>query len=510
MIASLDHSPTDRSLFDRRRFLQVLAAASMAPVATLSSPPRRAAGASEGGERRVVVLGAGLAGLCAAYQLVRRGYDVTVLEAQDRPGGRVHTVRDGFRNGGHAEMGAVRIFDTHEHTLKYVHEFGLELVPYDSGTRAFHLRDRRFLAPPQGEWWPMPDLDAAEQPDPAARFPQYVDSGMQQLGDLSHPGWPGSVPSALHLDATTIDGHLSAQGASPAWRDWFYAQNGRIARVNAAAGFAVEKLQAGENLSSIEGGNDRLPRAFADALDDRVRYRCEVVRLAQDDSGVTVGFADGTGRHELRADRCVCALPFAPLRRVDLADARLADDKRAAIESLRYMPAARCYFQTASQFWTDDPLGPLGGLELVATDTMAGRVWNTSSQQSDATAGMLHAYMFDTEAIEFARHGTGRVDAMRRLFRQLVPGIDDQVIGVADKVWQEDRWAGGGWGWTDPGALHWMLPAMRRPERRVHFAGEHTSLWIAWMNGALESAERTVAEIVDADVATTAPGIAAR
>jgi monoamine oxidase len=478
---------------NRRSFLRALAAAGALPLtARLPSP------ALAGGGGRVVVLGAGLAGLGAAYNLMRRGYDVTVLEAQERPGGRVQTVRDGFRHGGHAELGAVRITDVNEYTLRYVQEFGLDLIPYDTGTRAFHMRDRRFLAPPEGQPWPLPGLGPGEQPDPSARFPQYLESGMEKLGDISLPGWPGTVPSALELDRTTIDGHLRAHGASRAWRDWFYAQNGRIARANAAAGFAVESLQAGNKLWSIKGGNDRLPYAFAAALGRRVKYRAEVVRIAQDRAGVTIGFRDRAGRHELCADRCVCALPFAPLRRVHL-DAGFSYDKLAAIHGLAYMPAARCYFQTGTRFWQQDPLGRLGGLELVGTDTMAGRVWNTSSQQPDSTTGMLHAYMFDTEALEFAAHGRGRVSAMRRLFGRLVPGIDGQITGIAHKAWQEDRWAGGGWGWTQPGELRWMLPAMRRPEGRVHFAGEHTSLWIAWMNGALESAERVVDEILGAE-----------
>jgi monoamine oxidase len=126
-------------------------------------------------------------------------------------------------------------------------------------------------------------------------------------------------------------------------------------------------------------------------------------------------------------------------------------------------------------------------------------VWNTSSQQADPELGMVHAYMFDTEALEFASHGRRRVAAMRTLFHRLLPGIRGQVVGVAHKAWQEDPWAGGGWGWAQPGELRWLFPAMRAPDGRVHFAGEHTSLWIAYMNGALESGERAVREILEAD-----------
>lgn len=351
-------------------------------------------------------------------------------------------------------------------------------------------------------------LAPGEQPDPSARLPQYLLSGFDKLGDVFDPGWPGAFPSALELDATTLSGYMRAQGASDTWLDWLFAQEGRIGRTNAAAGFAVESLSGGNILGSITGGNDRLPYAFASALGQRVKYASPVVRIAQDDRGVTVGYTDRTGRHEVSADRCVCALPFAPLRRVSIATP-FSDQKMAAIQQLKYMAAARCHFQTRTRFWQHDPLGPLGGLNLVGTDTMAGRVWNTSSQQANPDLGMIHAYMFDTEALEFASHGHRRVAAMRTLFHRLLPGIRGQVIGVAHKAWQEDPWAGGGWGWTQPGELRWMLPAMRQPEGRVHFAGEHTSLWIAYMNGALESAERVVQEILLADARPQITALAA-
>jgi monoamine oxidase len=484
---------------DRRGFLQVLAAISAAPLVSLTNAPKASAdGDGRGGSRRVVVLGAGLAGLGAAYQLMRHGYDVTVLEAQERPGGRVQTVRDGFQHDGHAELGAIRIFDSHEYTLRYAHEFGLEPTPYDTGTRAFYLQGKRFLPPPAGQPWPLPCLSAGEQPEPAARIGDYFGSGFAKLGDVFDPGWPGTSSMALELDRMTMDEYMQARGASASWRDWFYAQEGRFAQVNAAAAFAVESLTTGTMIGSIRGGMDRLPYALAASLGRRVRYRSEVVRIAQARGHVTVGYRDRSGLHQIRADRCVCALPFAPLRRVSIATP-FSPQKMAAIHELQYMAVARCYFQTRSRFWEGDPLGPLGGLNLVGTDTMAGRVWNTSSQQRDPRLGMVQAYMFDTEALAFAGHGHRRVSAVRKLMRRLLPGIDGQIVGVAHKAWQEDPWAGGGWGWTQPGQLRWMFPAMRQVEGRVHFAGEHTSIWAAWMNGALESAERVAAEILQAD-----------
>jgi monoamine oxidase len=481
---------------DRRKFLQALAAVSAAPLASVASASEASA-ATYGGGRRVVVLGAGLAGLGAAYTLVRNGYDVTVLEAQNRPGGRVQTVREGFQRGGHAELGAIRIFDSHKHVLRYVNEFGLELMPYETGTRVFHMQGRRFLPPSPGDPWPLKGLSAGEQPDPAARIGDYFVSGFAKLGDVFDPGWPGRFPTALTLDSKSMDGYMRSQGASATWRDWFYAQEGRFARVNAAAAFAVESLTTGF-VGSIRGGNDRLPKALAAALGHRVKYGSEVAQIAQSRGHVTVSFRDRSGRHEIHADRCVCTLPFAPLRRVSIATP-FSSQKMAAIHELQYMAVARSYFQTRSRFWERDPLGPLGGLNLVGTDTMAGRVWNTSSQQPDPRLGMVQAYMFDTEALEFAAYGHRRVNATRKLMRELLPGIRGQIVGVAHKAWQEDPWAGGGWGWVQPGELRWMFPAMRQAEGRVHFAGEHTSIWAAWMNGALESAERVAAEILHAD-----------
>src|SRR6266508_1662452 len=106
----------------RRDFLRQTALA----AAALSAPPLSTLASGQGilerrgAPKKVIVIGAGLAGLSAGYELTQAGHDVTILEAQTRPGGRVHTLREPFPEGLHADAGAARVPDHHRFTLKYI------------------------------------------------------------------------------------------------------------------------------------------------------------------------------------------------------------------------------------------------------------------------------------------------------------------------------------------------------------------------------------------------------
>ena len=108
---------------DRREFLRrLLAASGLAVSEPLLLPGQQS--------RRIIIVGAGLSGLVAAHELVNSGNQVTILEAQPRPGGRVYTLRDPFSDGLYAEAGALRIPQEHDLTRMYAAEFGLKLVPF--------------------------------------------------------------------------------------------------------------------------------------------------------------------------------------------------------------------------------------------------------------------------------------------------------------------------------------------------------------------------------------------
>src|SRR5687767_2550563 len=135
-----DSPEIEAPVVDRRSFLQAgVSLAALVPFAATRAADRR----------RVIVAGAGLAGLSVAYELNRAGYDVIVLEARTRPGGRVYTLREPFSDGLYAEAGAARIQDSHEFTLRYTKQFGLTLDPFfpSDGKRVTVIAGQRILGP---------------------------------------------------------------------------------------------------------------------------------------------------------------------------------------------------------------------------------------------------------------------------------------------------------------------------------------------------------------------------
>jgi monoamine oxidase len=474
----------------RRNFLKLLGA-----TGALAATGCGGAGATGGG-RQVVVLGGGLAGLSSAYELRKRGYEVVaVLEAQKRPGGRVLTLRDPFMNGQYAEAGATRIPDDHHFTLSYADEFGLSLREFVTSEPAqYFVKGKKFIHD-DGQPWPADVFDFAQaQGTTGADSVVLGYEKLDELGDPLQTSWP--TGKGLEYDGLTIEQYLKQNGASDDVVLLDRCINGtELSHDDALYWLMADVVDAAwDKTWAIAGGNDQLPKAFAASLGDIVKYGCSVTALQQDAGSVSVRYTQDGVERTISADLAVCGLPFSILRKIDTSGAQLSAEKQAAIAGVSYMPVSRCYLQTKTRFWTQAPYS-VGGLKVARTDTAIERLWDVTKVQ-DGESGILLSYLMAENGLAFqAQPATQRIDYVKAGIRAFWPEIDDQFLVGTYKIWQEDPFVGGAWGYYQPGTMGALFPAAKKPEGRIFFCGEHTSAWSGWMQGAFESANRVVAEM---------------
>lgn len=464
-------------------------------LALVGRAPRAAAQAAPPGASRVIVLGAGLSGLAAAHELAEAGRDVVVLEARSRPGGRVFTLREPFADGLHAEAGAATVHDSHGLTLEFTRLLGLELdeLPSAPSPSIAYLRGRRVEVAADGRAeWPFELAPGEAGLSRRALWERYVGTLLAELGPLE-----GAFPERLApYDGLTFAELLRRRGASP----------GALALLRLGApdllGDGVEHASAACVLHefaqrarhtrafAIRGGSDLLPRGLASRLGARVRYGWAAEAVEQDTHGVRlVGRAAGE-RVELRAERVICALPFPVLRRLEISPA-LPDGKRRALDELSFTSVVRTYAQVRRRFWLDS------GQSAVALTDLGGTCVFDRAPTQPGPRGLLEVYAGGAEARRLtALSAEQRQAEALGLLRRVHPGAAGEYEGGVSWCWDADPWARGAYAWLRPGQMAALGPHVARPEGRLHFAGDHTSPWPGWMQGALESGLRAAREVL--------------
>ena len=378
---------------NRREFLRgTLAAAAGAAI------PLRTSGNS----RKVVVIGAGLSGLVATYELAAAGFDVTVLEAQSRAGGRVRTIRNRFADDLYCEAGAAQLFDNHATTMKYVRELGLTLDEFAGhGGIVYFMRNKRMIDAPGAQVdWPVNLAEGERGRTRAELWERYAASyfrGVDQalLDDVVHS-------ELSPLDRMSTAEWLRSRGASAEavalLRLGLPDLAGRGADGTSALYLVRDMAHRAprKHAYTIRGGTDRLPAAFAARLGDRIVYGAEVVAIEQSVSSVRVVWQRNGERQSTVADRLICTLPFTMLRRVNIAQPFSAG-KRRAIEELPYTAVVKGIVQSRRRFWDDENLSG-----TAFSDLPINSVFHRSINQP-GTRGLLESYTIGDAAQQLGR-----------------------------------------------------------------------------------------------------------
>lgn len=436
---------------------------------------------------RVVVVGAGMAGLTCALALQAGGADVTVLEGGQRLGGRARTVRSVFHHGRYVESGAEWIDTDHHRMRGLLDRYGLTLqgVGQEWTTiRRMLFRDGR-----------MHTVDEIRLLDPSVDDQlRRLDDAFERIADgIDDPARPDLHPAAAQHDARSVAdvaaeadlGELATLFARRNCQGEFAAEQREISSLFVAqqrAQMRVHGIEGTVRAHRLEGGLDALVQCLVDDLaPGTIRLGETVRRIQWDGEGVQVHTDLGVhvGAH------VVLACSLVPLRSVQFAP-ELPVPLSRAIRELGYGTITKTALQFESRRWPEG---------YATTSLPAQRVYEPTVDQG-GESGVLMAYAGGDGGRRLAvLDEPARIAAVADDLRAMY-GLTEAPIGAFSRAWSNEPRFGGSYAAYGPGQVtaHWDV--VRRPCGPIRLAGEAVATWTGYLEGAVESGERAAEEIL--------------
>ncbi len=436
-------------------------------------------------KNRILVLGAGMAGLTAALALHRRGHDVQVLEYQGRVGGRLISVP--FPGGQFTEGGGGHFRSNMPLVCGYINKFKLPLIAMNDGCPRYlvdgETGDGALTA--ALPWQLHAGERHVELPSCLIRY--LVQDGID-FNTVLLSSWPDRATREKY-DGMTLRGLLQRVGASDAFLKLVDAHSAEAAVETAVLALLPDFAYhfADRNLFRIAGGNERLPKAMAEILKDRVHLNQPVAWIRQTADQASVTTQDG---REWTADRIISTIPFPVLRDMEIHPG-LSPRKRETVENLEWSPVVKVYLQTRSATWLRQGVR---GWPMCASDRPWERLIDITGNEPGGR-GNAFFYLTGANARNYLRRAQGtRARDLIQEFRSDLPGLLDEVIEMGEFSWPDQPWIKAAFADLPVGGA-WMIEEMQTPEGRLHFAGDFTTLKSGWVEGAIESGLRAARQI---------------
>jgi monoamine oxidase len=511
----LNHNPQHRALFfeardaarvSRRDFVRMLGAAGLLTAAG-GLAPRFARGAASptprsGGGDPVAILGAGLAGLTAAYRLLQAGTPCEIFEGSDRTGGRVLTKTDFNKDGMFCELGGELVDSNHADLIALAGELRVEIQELkgeDKGVDLYffggkHYSDEQLipLFQPFAEKLALDQdglYDAEENFTPKAR--KFDQLRLAQYLTESGKGVEKWVVDLLRV-AYTIEYGRDAEEQSSL---------NLLALLKADTSDGFQIFGESDESKRIKGGSSALPNALAQALEGKVRIHQghRLVKIAQAGSNMSLSFETGGGTKSVKFARVICTLPFTMLRQVEgVKTLALGRKKQEAIAQLGYGNNAKVMYGFTERWWRNPAIKlPAPSNGSIFTDLPLQCTWESSRGQV-GQSGILTNFLGGAGAKPFT---TERFDRFRDELGRVFPGIVEKFDGKRSLMnWPEYKFTRGSYTCPLVGQYTTLLNVTGESELdgRLIFAGEHTSgEFSGFMNGAVESGNRAAKEILE-------------
>lgn len=310
--------------------------------------------------RDILVLGAGLAGLAAGWELNKAGHKVRILEARNRPGGRVSTIREPFPEGLYAEEGALGFSSTYTQSLKYIDALGLDRIPFPMPEKAvvYYFNGKRLeVKPGEPADWPYELTEEEKKLDPFGLVIKYI---MEPLPEENTNPKAWDQPPLIDLDKISLYQYMKQQGASEGAikliqnTQWFAAEPRETSGLSmAVSDFGL--FMSGTSFFQLKDGNDQLPRAMANKLADKIEYNSRVTKLHESGNKAIVEVENSEGKSQYQSDYVICTIPAAVLAKIPFEPA-LPSLKAEALQELPVLDVTRSFLQTDKAFWLSKDL----------------------------------------------------------------------------------------------------------------------------------------------------------
>ncbi len=493
-----------------------LSAWGLLPAAPASAFNLPANGMVDGKSRKVLILGAGLAGMATAYELGKLGYDCTVLEARSRSGGRVWTIRGGtteteigglgqtsrFENGLYFNGGAARIPHHHQLTLQYCRELGVPLEMFNGNNEAAYLFNEGGTGPLANKRMRIKEYHndmrgyttelLAKALDQNALDQQLTKEDVEKLVDFLKN--EGDLNAAHLYKGTNRRGYKTdaAPGAGPTPGEMTdpygltdLLRSGFMQPVFYNVGDYVYEQQT--TLMQPVGGMDAIPKALEKKLAGKILFNAPVKELRKTETGVRVVYEKDGKSVEATAEFCVCTLPLPILKKLD---GDLSGTVKRAADFVPYIKTGKIGLQFKRRFWEEDDY-IYGGISRTNLDI--NQIWYPSFGFQGKKGVLIGYYNFYSRA-----EAVGALPVAEREKLALSQGVKIHPQYPAEfensfsLAWQRIPYSEGGWATYDESTRRKYYPALLEPDGNIYFAGEHTTYLTAWMAGAFTSARRTV------------------
>jgi monoamine oxidase len=460
----------------------------------------------------VLVLGAGLAGMLAAYELRKAGYSVRILEYQNRAGGRNWTLHGGdkytelggatqnvgFATGNYINPGPWRIPYHHHALLHYIKKFGVALEPFIQVNYNAYLHNTKAYGGKPQRYRPV-------VADFHGHIAELLAKGINQ-NKLDQPATQEdreAIVAALRGWGGLDDSLDYTRGASSAeFRGWEKDPSGgvngapipsnvlprdELIRSRLWRGLiANSNYEMQTTLFQPVGGMDQIGKKFASQVKDLITFNVKVTRIAQDDKGVTVTYADHANagaQMQAQADWCVCTIPLSVLSQVDI---QVSPAKQAAIAAVPYATSLKIGLEFKRRFWEEDD-AIFGGISY--TDQEISTIaYPNHGYQSGGKGVLLGAYAFGQSAYRIA--GMPPEQRIAEAVRQgsaVHPQYSAEFDNGVAVAWNRVPWILGCCAiWSEQTRKDHYQDLVSL-DGRIVLAGEHASYVGCWQEGALLS-----------------------